>query len=283
VKAFRRSAIEPALEFNKILHGRQFSKASIVKRSAARQTNSNHLIWSQISVRLFPRPNSIWKGAKWERRTRGLPTAAALAKFSSTLLSLSSSAVLFRLPLTPIPFNGTDAAVADVGELEFELQPAGLLQEDANQTLVAPWLVTNFGFAKNWEAVLEGKVQTPLSSNEPPRLTDAGLSLKYVLREGSLQDKSGPSIATEFGTLLPGIGADAGTGGTWVTIISERWDWGTIHLNLQPSLTRDHRAELFVSTILEGPSKWKVRPVAEVFFDEKFDQETEVSGLVRLI
>lgn len=181
------------------------------------------------------------------------------------------------------PFNGTDAAVADVGELEFELQPAGLLQEGANQTLVAPWLVTNFGFAKNWEAVLEGKVQTPLSSNEPPSLTDAGLSLKYVLREGCLQDKSGPSIATEFGTLLPGIGADAGTGGTWATIISERWDWGTIHLNLQPSLTRDHRAELFVSTILEGPSKWKVRPVAEVFFDEKFDQETEVSGLVGLI
>ena len=181
------------------------------------------------------------------------------------------------------PFNGTDAAVADVGELEFELQPAGVLQEGGTQTLVAPWLVTNFGFAKNWEAVLEGKLQTPLSSNEPPSLTDAGLSLKYVLREGSLQEKSGPSIATEFGTLLPGVGADAGVGGTWATIISERWDWGTIHLNLQPSLTRDHRAELFVSTILEGPSKWKVRPVAEIFFDDTFGEETTVSGLVGLI
>jgi hypothetical protein len=52
------------------------------------------------------------------------------------------------------PFNGTNAAVADVGELEFELQPAGVLQEGGTQTLVAPWLVTNFGFAKNWEAVL---------------------------------------------------------------------------------------------------------------------------------
>ena len=181
------------------------------------------------------------------------------------------------------PFNGTDAAVADVGETEFELQPAGLLQEGANQTLVAPWLVTNFGFAKDWEAVLEGQLQTPLSSARPPSLTDASLTLKHVLREGSLQDKKGPSIATEFGLLLPGIGADAGVGGTWDTIISERWDWGTIHLNLQPSLTRDHGAELFVSTILEGPSKWKVRPVAEVFFDEKFNQETEVSGLVGLI
>jgi hypothetical protein len=181
------------------------------------------------------------------------------------------------------PFNGTDAAVAEVGELEFELQPAGVLQEGGTQTLVAPWLVTNFGFAKNWEAVLEGKAQTPLSPNEPPSLTDAGLSLKYVLREGSLQEKSGPSIATEFGTLLPGVGADAGVGGTWATIISERWDWGTIHLNLQPSLTREHHAELFVGTILEGPSKWKVRPVAEIFFDDTFGEETTVSGLVGLI
>ena len=181
------------------------------------------------------------------------------------------------------PFNGTDAAVADVGELEFELQPAGVLQEGGTQTLVAPWLVTNFGFATKWEAVLEGKLQTPLSSDENPSLTDAGLSLKYVLREGSLQEKSGPSIATEFGALLPGVGADAGTGGTWAAIISERWDWGAIHLNLQPSLTRDHRAELFVSTILEGPSKWKVRPVAEIFFDDTFGEERTVSGLVGLI
>ena len=201
-------------------------------------------------------------------------------KIAATLLvgsTLVSPVYAYR------PFNGTDAAVAEVGELEFELQPAGVLQEGGTQTLVAPWLVTNFGFAKNWEAVLEGKVQTPLSSGEPPTLTDAGLSLKYVLREGSLQEKSGPSIATEFGTLLPGAGADAGVGGTWAAIISERWDWGTVHLNLQPSLTRDHRAELFVSTILEGPSKWKVRPVAEIFFDDTFGQETTVSGLVGLI
>jgi hypothetical protein len=79
------------------------------------------------------------------------------------------------------------------------------------------------------------------------------------------------------------VGSDAGVGGTWATIISERWDWGAIHLNLQPSLTRDQRAEIFVSTILEGPSKWKVRPVAEIFFDDTFDEERTVSGLAGLI
>ena len=107
--------------------------------------------------------------------------------------------------------------------------------------------------------------------------------MKHVLREGSLQDKKGPSIATEFGLLLPGVGQDAGLGATWAAIISERWDWGTIHFNLQPSLTRDQRGELFVSTTIEGPSKWKVRPVAEVFFDETSGRETEVSALVGLI
>ncbi len=219
-------------------------------------------------------------GTPHRRPAVGCRLGAAFFKIAVTVAvacSVSSPAYAYR------PFNGTDAAVADVGELEFELQPAGLLQEGANQTLVAPWLVTNFGFAKNWEAVLEGQLQTPLSPFDSPSLTDVGLSLKHVLREGSLQDKKGPSIATEFGLLLPGIGADSGTGATWATIISERWDWGTIHFNVQPSLTRDHRAELFVSTILEGPSKWKVRPVAEVFFDEKLDQETQVSGLVGLI
>jgi hypothetical protein len=45
-------------------------------------------------------------------------------------------------------------------------------------------------------------------------------------------------------------------------------------------LTRDRRAEFFVSTILEGPSKWKVRPVV---FDDIFGEERTVSGLVGLI
>ena len=205
---------------------------------------------------------------------------AAFLRIAATFLiacSLGNTAYAYR------PFNGTDAAVADVGEFELELQPAGVLQEAGNQTLVAPAIVTNFGFAKNWEAVLEGNLQTPLSSTDSPSLTDTGISLKHVLREGSLQNKTGPSIATEFGLLLPGINADAGVGGTWAAIISQRWDWGTVHLNLQPSLTRDHHAELFVSTIIEGPSKWKVRPVAEIFFDDKFDQENTVSGLVGLI
>jgi len=51
--------------------------------------------------------------------------------------------------------------------------------------------------------VLEGQGQTPLSPSGPASLTAAGAFLKHVLQPGSLQDKSGPSVATEFGVLLP--------------------------------------------------------------------------------
>jgi hypothetical protein len=38
------------------------------------------------------------------------------------------------------------------GEVEIELQPAGLLQEGSNKTLVAPVTVINFGLPDRWEA-----------------------------------------------------------------------------------------------------------------------------------
>jgi hypothetical protein len=181
------------------------------------------------------------------------------------------------------PFNGTDAAVADPGELEVELQPAGRLQEQSSATLVAPDTVLNFGLPQAWEAVLEGRGATPISPAGPTAFTDGGAFLKHVLREGSLQDKQGPSIATEFGVLLPDSIGDSRFGASIAGIVSQRFDWGTVHFNLQTELTRDQHADIFVDTILEGPSKWIVRPVAEFFYERIFDQTETVSGLVGLI
>jgi len=42
------------------------------------------------------------------------------------------------------PFDGTDAAVADPGQLEIELQPAGVKREGLETTLIAPATVFNF-------------------------------------------------------------------------------------------------------------------------------------------
>ena len=101
------------------------------------------------------------------------------------------------------PFDGTDAAVADKGKLEIEMQPAGARKDESGTTLIAPATRFNYGFTDNWEAVLEGQLETPLSPSGPSSLRAAGAFLKGVLREGSLQDKTGPSVATEFGVLLP--------------------------------------------------------------------------------
>jgi hypothetical protein len=213
----------------------------------------------QISIPVFP---------KWL-----VPGSVIVMCFSVW----SSSAWAYR------PFDGTDAAVAAPGELEIELQPAGRLRESGTTSLIAPATVINYGLSEGWEAVLEGQGQTPLSPSGPTSLTTAGAFLKHVLQPGSLQDKAGPSIATEFGMLLPDSTGNSGVGASLAGIVSQRWDWGTIHLNAETALTRDHHADLFVGGIIEGPSKWTVRPVAEFFYEKDFGQFETVSALVGLI
>src|SRR6266700_3514030 len=181
------------------------------------------------------------------------------------------------------PFDGTDAAVADKGKVEIEMQPAGLFRDASGTVLIAPAARFNYGLTETWEAVLEGQIETPISPSGPSSVTAAGAFLKGVLREGSLQDKTGLSVATEFGFLLPDSRGDSRLGASLAGIVSQRWDWGSIHLNGAAALSREHHADLFVGTIIEGPSKWTVRPVAEVFYEREFGNSETISGLVGLI
>jgi hypothetical protein len=181
------------------------------------------------------------------------------------------------------PFDGTDAAVTDKDKFEIELQPAGLLKDASGKTLIAPAARFNYGYTENWEAVLEGQFENPLSPSGPASLRAAGAFLKGVLREGSLQEKTGPSVATEFGVLLPDSQGPSQFGASLAGIVSHRWDWGAIHLNGVAELTREHRADLFAGMIIEGPSKWTVRPVAEVFYEKEFGKAETLSSLVGLI
>ena len=212
-----------------------------------------------------------------------------LTGYSHLIRCVAASLALFGFAVEPRsalayrPFDGTDAAVAPSGELEVELQPAGVQHEHGAQTLIGPWTVLNIGLSDEWEAVFEGRGEAPLSTAGPTELTTAGAFLKHVVVPGSLQDKSGPSVATEFGVLLPDSTGDSGVGASWAGIVSQRWDWGAIHFNTEAALTRDHHADVFVGSIIEGPSKWTVRPVAEVFYEKEFGQEETISGLVGLI
>jgi hypothetical protein len=182
------------------------------------------------------------------------------------------------------PFDGTDAAVAETGEIEIELGPVEYLRAGAVRSLLAPDLRINYGFIQGWEAALEGKLTHGLTAGIPgTSLVESQALLKGVLHEGSLQEKPGPSIATEFGVLLPGANDQHGAGGVLNGIVSQRWDWGTVHLNVQVELTRQQHADYFLDSIIEGPHDWPVRPVAEIFYESDVSLFRTGSALVGAI
>ena len=87
--------------------------------------------------------------------------------------------------------------MAETGEAEIELGPVEYLRDGAERTLLAPNVRINYGFTPGWEAVLEGILAHGLTADIPgTSLVENDAFLKAVLIEGSLQEKSGPSIAT---------------------------------------------------------------------------------------
>ncbi len=173
--------------------------------------------------------------------------------------------------------------MAGVNEIEVELQPFGWQRTGSQSAAVAPFVVYNYGFADRWEVVFQTEMLTPITGGGEPSVAANAAFLKYVIQPGVLQGQSGISIATEFGPLLPGINADPGVGFSWVGIVSQRWDWGTAHFNVETNLTRDQHGEAFLDVILEGPSTWKVRPVLEMFYDKVWTQTETRSVLLGAI
>jgi hypothetical protein len=206
------------------------------------------------------------------------PWMSRAACAGMVVAAFSSAAFAYR------PFDGTDADVSKLGEVEVELAPADVVRERSLTTVIAPFTILNFGFAPGWEAVFSGQGQFPQSpSDDPSSIANVSAFLKHVVRPGVLQDQSGPSIAIEFGPLLPGFRADEGYGAHFAGIVSQRWDWGTVHWNMQMEYSRDHHADPFLGAIVEGPDKWKVRPVAEFYYEDEIGVARTLSALVGAI
>ncbi len=207
-----------------------------------------------------------------------LTRAGAFVTVTASTIIWCGDAAAFR------PFDGTDAAVVEPNKIEVELGPVEYVREADERRLTAPNVRLNYGFAERWEAVLEGQTAHGLSAAaRRASQIENGFFLKGVLREGGLQDKSGPSIATEFGVLLPGINDQHGTGGSVAGIISQRWEALTLHLNAAAAVTRQQHADLFLSAIAEGPHDWQVRPVAEVVYERDFGRLETKSALIGAI
>lgn len=195
----------------------------------------------------------------------------------------ASSACAYR------PFDGTDADVAETGDFELELGPLHWYSQQDSHYLIAPATVLNLGFVHRWELVCD--FQNYVGIDQPPgeprvRLLDTDVLVKTVLVEGSVQDAGpGPSVAAEFGPLVPNINGENGFGASLDVIVSQHWKPLTLHLNNWMELSRGSlQPDWFEGIIVEGDQSKSLRPVSEWYVERDFGANvTTVSGLVGAI
>jgi len=169
-------------------------------------------------------------------------------------LLLPASAWAYR------PFISTDAAVADPREVEIELGYFNLERTRGENTIATPSVVVNYGLAKNLELVGEFRLEV----SPGVEISDPGLSLKGVVKEGVLQDKPGLSVAVEAGPLLPStLPREHGVGFEAIGIVSGKLAPVTVHVNGGGGLDRDGHVFGIWGVIGELPLHSKLRLVAE--------------------
>jgi hypothetical protein len=179
------------------------------------------------------------------------------------------------------PFVSTDAAVADPKEVEIEIGYFNLERTRRDNTITTPSAVLNYGFAKNWEAVGEFRVEASPNFE----ITDPALSVKGVLKEGVLQDQPGVSFAVEAGLLLPStLPHQRGVGFEAIGIVSGKLGPVTVHINAGGGLERDDRHAFAVWGVIgELPVHPRVRLVGEVNGESTQDQRPNNSALLGVI
>jgi hypothetical protein len=180
------------------------------------------------------------------------------------------------------PFDGTDADVVESGVFELEAG-VGRTHGGGADGMAIPSVVFSYGLSDGTEMSLDAQIEhaSRAVAGEPRNsLDDTSLSIKHVFVRGSLQDGTGPSVATECSVLLPEIHGSSGTGGECAVIVSNKWDAMTLHLNLGLGRSRERDVTRTVDLIAEGPGKWLVRPMAEVLAERDHGNGRVSSGLV---
>ncbi len=178
------------------------------------------------------------------------------------------------------PFVSTDAAVADPKEVEIELGYFNLERTRRQNTIATPSMVLNYGFAKRLELVGEFRLEV----SPEVELTDPGLSLKGVVKEGVLQDKPGLSVAVEAGLLLPStLPREHGVGFEAIGIVSGKRAPVTVHVNGGGGLDRYGHAFAIWGVIGELPLHSKLRLVGEVNGETTQGEQPNNSALLGLI
>jgi len=181
------------------------------------------------------------------------------------------------------PFVSTDAAVADVKEMEIEIGYFNLERDRGKNTFIIPKAVLNYGLIRNLELVGEFAIEEPPHGSV--RLADPALSLKAILKEGVLQEKSGVSFAVEAGPLLPSTNkAENKFGFEGIGIVSGKLASLTYHVNFGGGVDRAETNPFVVwGVIAEFPIAPKLRLVGEVNGESVRSKSADNSALVGFI
>ena len=203
-------------------------------------------------------------------KSRGAGVRSTAMRHGSTPVTLQTLLIFLFLIFSPSlvlgyrPFVSTDAAVADVKEMEIELGYFNWERERGQNTFIVPKAVLNYGLIHNLELVGEFAVEEP--SRGPVRLADPALSLKAILKEGVLQEKDGVSFAVEAGPLLPSTNKeDKRFGFEGIGILSGKLAGLTYHVNLGGGVDRAENNPFVIwGMIGELPVAPKLRLVGEI-------------------
>ena len=162
------------------------------------------------------------------------------------------------------PFVSTDAAVADFKHMEIELGYFNWARDRGKNTFIVPKVVLNYGLVQNLELVGEFGVEGPPRGSV--QLADPALSLKAVLKEGVLQEKSGVSFAVEAGPLLPSTNKEENRFGfEGIGILSGKLGPFTYHVNFGGGVDRARNNPFVIwGVIAELPLAPRLRLVGEV-------------------
>ena len=190
------------------------------------------------------------------------------------MLLIPASAWAYR------PFVSTDAAVADPKEVEIELGYFNLERTGRQNSIATPSMVLNYGVAKNLELVGEFRLEV----SPQVEISDPGLSLKGVVKEGVLQDRLGLSIAVEAGLLLSStLPREHGVGFEVTGIVSGKVAPVIVHVNGGGGLDRDGHVFGIWGVIGELPLHSKLRLVGEVNGETTQGERPNNSALLGLI
>jgi hypothetical protein len=190
-----------------------------------------------------------------------------------------------RLSWAYRPFESTEAEIEEKRQTELEWGFFRYENEGTTDRVISPDFQLDYGIADQWELTGQGRLQIYDEEGRNLEILEPEIFVKRLIREGSMQDKTGPSLAAEFGPQLPSTKENERSFGLHALGISSYEFAGIMnHLNLGLEQDReDFKSNFIWGTILEYPSKGKYRLVSEFNGRAIYSHAPENSALIGAI